>query len=82
MAGILSKLDKEVKDKNVKVISNILSIDKSKAEGVVSAFLTIMNNYHENEDKVEENETDEGTPSEESATEEGGMKTSSPYKML
>ena len=83
MASILANVDKDILEKNVTIIANVLSIDKGKATALVSALLTIdeaMDNASETDEEGKENETEnENEPA--PATSGGGVSTSSPYSL-
>ncbi len=56
MTGILNNLDKDIREKNVKVLSNILKLNTSKTEAIVSAMLTMMSSLEVSDDKEEDQE--------------------------
>ena len=58
MPGILDQLDKETRQKNVKVLSNILKLNTSKAEAIASALLTMSTNLNTESEDEEDSETE------------------------
>lgn len=79
--GVLSSIDKTIKDKNVKVIANILKLDISKAEAIVSAMFTLYNAYDETQDTAEESTEGLANESPSSEPSTGGMNSSSAYSL-